>query len=98
MSSAYPCVFGQRNVATKLLTTTCLDKKHRFAYLAIASLFKVEMFAQVTFHFVAILVGRKCFTITHVLGFLCDVLLCLLYSDVQKSLRFPLMATKQRSR
>lgn len=51
-----------------------------------------------TFRFVAVLVGRKCFAITRVLGFLCDVLLCLLYSDVQKSLRFPLMATKQRSR
>lgn len=47
-----------------------------------------------TFRFVAVLVGRKCFAITRVLGFLCDVLLCLLYSDVQKSLRFPLMATK----
>lgn len=34
----------------------------------------------------------------HVLGFLCDVLLCLAYSDLQKSLSFPLVETKQRCR
>jgi len=36
--------------------------------------------------FVAGVVGRKCFTVMHVLGFLCDILPCLVYSDIQKPL------------
>lgn len=98
MSSAYPCVLGQRNVAIKLLTTTCLDKMRRFAYLAVASLFLSRNVCPSDFGFVAVVVGRKCFAIMHLLGILCGVLPCLVYSNIQKSLSFPLTETKQRSR
>lgn len=55
------------------------------------------MFAQVTFILSQWLWEGNVLPSRMFLG-LCDVLPCLVYSDVQKSLSFPLMETKQRSR
>lgn len=74
-------------MAIKLLTTTCLDKKHRFAYLAVLSLFEAEMFAQVTFGFAS----------CTFLGF-CVTFWPALFSNAQEFPSFPLMEITQRSR